>query len=37
MLIRTGLFDIVAVEGHSKASNIVTLPEVTLAMRKTLF
>jgi len=29
MLIRTGRFDIVAVEGHSKASNILTLPEVT--------
>jgi acetyl-CoA C-acetyltransferase len=29
MLIRTGKFDIVAVEGHSKASNIRTLPEVT--------
>ncbi len=29
MLIRTGKFDIVAVEGHSKASNILTLPEVT--------
>jgi acetyl-CoA C-acetyltransferase len=29
MLIRTGLFDIVAVEGHSKASNILTLPEIT--------
>jgi len=29
MLIRTGLLDIVAVEGHSKASNIKTLPEVT--------
>jgi acetyl-CoA C-acetyltransferase len=29
MLIRTGQFDIVAVEGHSKASNILTLPEVT--------
>ncbi len=29
MLIRTGQFDIVAVEGHSKASNIKTLPEVT--------
>ena len=29
MLIRTGLFDIVVVEGHSKASNIKTLPEVT--------
>lgn len=28
MLIRTGLFDLVAVEGHSKASNILTLPEV---------
>ncbi|MCI0520477.1 MAG: acetyl-CoA acetyltransferase [Chloroflexi bacterium] len=29
MLIRTGQFDIVAVEGHSKASNIHTLPEIT--------
>ena len=29
MLIRTGQFDLVAVEGHSKASNILTLPEVT--------
>lgn len=29
MLIRTGQFDIVAVEGHSKASNINTLPEIT--------
>jgi len=29
MLIRTGQFDVVAVEGHSKASNIKTLPEVT--------
>ncbi len=29
MLVRTGQFDIVAVEGHSKASNIKTLPEVT--------
>jgi acetyl-CoA C-acetyltransferase len=29
MLIRTGLFDLVAVEAHSKASNILTLPEVT--------
>jgi acetyl-CoA C-acetyltransferase len=29
MLIRTGQFDIVAVEGHSKASNILTLSEVT--------
>ncbi|OGO12637.1 MAG: hypothetical protein A2Y53_05370 [Chloroflexi bacterium RBG_16_47_49] len=29
MLIRTGQFDIVAVEGHSKASNIKTLSEVT--------
>jgi acetyl-CoA C-acetyltransferase len=28
MLIRTGQFDLVAVEGHSKASNIKTLPEV---------
>lgn len=28
MLIRTGMFDLVAVEGHSKASNILTLPEV---------
>lgn len=29
MLVRTGQFDIVVVEGHSKASNILTLPEVT--------
>jgi len=29
MLVRTGQFDIVAVEGHSKASNILTLPQVT--------
>ncbi len=29
MLIRTGQFDIVAVEGHSKASNILTLPYIT--------
>lgn len=29
MLIRTGQFNVVAVEGHSKASNILTLPEVT--------
>ncbi len=29
MLIRTGQFDLVAVEGHSKASNLLTLPEVT--------
>jgi acetyl-CoA C-acetyltransferase len=29
MLIRTGEFDIVALEGHSKASNILSLPEVT--------
>jgi acetyl-CoA C-acetyltransferase len=29
MMIRTGLFDVVAVEGHSKASNLLTLPEVT--------
>jgi acetyl-CoA C-acetyltransferase len=29
MLIRTGQFDVVALEGHSKASNILTLPEVT--------
>lgn len=29
MLIRTGQFNIVALEGHSKASNILTLPEVT--------
>ncbi len=28
MLIRTGMFDLVAVEGHSKASNVLTLPEV---------
>jgi len=29
MLIRTGQFEVVAVEGHSKASNILTLPEIT--------
>jgi acetyl-CoA C-acetyltransferase len=29
MMIRTGLFEVVAVEGHSKASNLLTLPEVT--------
>jgi acetyl-CoA C-acetyltransferase len=29
MLIRTGQFDIVAVEGHSKASNIKTLSNIT--------
>jgi len=29
MLIRTGMFDVVAVEGHSKASNVLTLPEIT--------
>ncbi len=29
MLVRTGQFDLVAVEGHSKASNLLTLPEVT--------
>jgi len=29
MLVKTGQFDIVAIEGHSKASNILTLPEVT--------
>jgi acetyl-CoA C-acetyltransferase len=29
MLIRTGQFEVVAVEGHSKASNIKTLSEVT--------
>jgi acetyl-CoA C-acetyltransferase len=29
MLIRTGQFEIVVVEGHSKASNILTLPQVT--------
>ncbi len=29
MLIRTGQFDIVAVEGHSKASNMKTLPSIT--------
>jgi acetyl-CoA C-acetyltransferase len=29
MLIRSGQFDLVAIEGHSKASNILTLPEVT--------
>ena len=29
MLIRTGQFELVVVEGHSKASNIMTLPEIT--------
>ncbi len=29
MMIRTGQFELVAVEGHSKASNIITLPEIT--------
>jgi acetyl-CoA C-acetyltransferase len=29
MLIRTGQFSLVAVEGHSKASNIRTLPKIT--------
>lgn len=29
MLIKTGQFDLVAIEGHSKASNIKSLPEVT--------
>jgi len=29
MLIRTGQFDIVALEAHSKSSNILTLPEIT--------
>jgi acetyl-CoA C-acetyltransferase len=29
MLIGSGQFEVVAVEGHSKASNILTLPEVT--------
>lgn len=29
MLVRTGQFDIVAVEGHSKASNIQTLDKIT--------
>jgi len=29
MLIRTGQFSLVAVEGHSKASNIKTLPQIT--------
>jgi len=29
MLVRTGQFDLVAVEGHSKASNLLTMPEVT--------
>ena len=28
MMVKTGQFDIVALEGHSKASNILTLPEV---------
>jgi acetyl-CoA C-acetyltransferase len=29
MLVRTGQFDLVAVEGHSKASNLLTLSQVT--------
>jgi acetyl-CoA C-acetyltransferase len=29
MLIRTGMFDVVALEAHSKASNLLTLPQVT--------
>ena len=29
MMVRTGQFDIVALEAHSKASNILTLPEIT--------
>ncbi|MFH2103106.1 MAG: acetyl-CoA acetyltransferase [Chloroflexota bacterium] len=29
MLVRTGLFDVVAIEGHSKASNILTLDTIT--------
>ncbi len=29
MLVRSGLFEVVAVEGHSKASNILTLPHIT--------
>jgi acetyl-CoA C-acetyltransferase len=29
MLVRTGQFSLVAVEGHSKASNIRTLPQIT--------
>ena len=29
MLVRTGQFEVVAVEGHSKASNILTLPQIT--------
>lgn len=29
MLVRTGAFDVVAVEAHSKASNVLTLPEIT--------
>lgn len=29
MLIKTGQFDIVALEGHSKTSNILNLPEIT--------
>ena len=29
MMIKTGQFNVVAVEGHSKASNILTLPEIT--------
>ena len=37
MLIRTGQFDIVAVEGHSKASNIKTLSEVTAYAQDPIF
>ncbi len=33
MLVCTGQADIVVVEGHSKASNVVTLPEVTATLR----
>ena len=29
MLIQTGQFSLVAIEGHSKASNILTLPQIT--------
>jgi len=29
MMVRTGHFDVVALEAHSKASNILTLPDVT--------
>jgi acetyl-CoA C-acetyltransferase len=37
MLVRTGQFDIVVVEGHSKASNILTLPEVAAYAQDPIF